>query len=187
MTRILTVSGSPRVVSRSAKLLDHVADSVEARGYDVDALRILDLPADALLAGNAVDPEIAASVARLSAADAVVIATPVYKAAYTGLLKAWLDLLPQFALAGKVVLPLATGGSLAHALALDYALRPVLQSMGARHVVQGYLVVDRYIESDADGVTTISGEVLPGLRDVVDGFVSALGENVAPTPVRAVV
>jgi FMN reductase len=94
---------------------------------------------------------------------------------YTGLLKAWLDVLPQLALTEKTVLPLATGGSLAHALALDYALRPVLQAMGARHVVQGYLVMDRYIETDGrDGVTTVTGDALPGLRDVVDGFRRAL-------------
>jgi len=93
----------------------------------------------------------------------------VYKAASTGLLKAWLGPLPQFALATKVVLPLATGGSLAHALALDYSLRPVLSAMGARHVVQGYLVVDSFIESDRDGVTTISSEALPGLTSVIEG------------------
>ena len=175
--RILTVSGSPRTQSRSAKLLDHVAGEVELHGHEVDSLRILDLPADALLAGRVDDLAISDSAARLEAADAVVIATPVYKAAYTGLLKAWLDLLPQFALAGKAVLPLATGGSLAHALALDYALRPVLQAMGARHVVQGFLVVDRFIESDLDGVTTINGEALPGLVEVVDGFLQAVGQG----------
>src|SRR5918912_82296 len=47
------------------------------------------------------------------------------KAAYTGLLKAFLDLLPQYALGGKTVLPLVTGGTPAHVLTVDYALRPV--------------------------------------------------------------
>lgn len=36
------------------------------------------------------------------------------------------------ALAGKTVLPLATGGTTAHVLAIDYALRPVLSSMVPR-------------------------------------------------------
>src|SRR3954454_23684099 len=114
MARILTVSGSPRTISRSAKLLDHVAREVELAGHDIDHLRILDLPAEALLAGRTEDPAIRDSIERLALADALVIATPVYKAAYTGLLKAWLDLLPQYALGEKAVLPLATGGSLAH-------------------------------------------------------------------------
>jgi FMN reductase len=183
MSRILAINGSPRIVSRSATLLNHVAEAVEESGHEVVDLRILDLPADALLAGNTAAPDIAASLELLASVDALVIATPVYKAAYTGLLKAWLDLVPQFALDGKVVLPLATGGSLAHALALDYALRPVLQSMGARHVVQGYLVVDSFIESDRDGVTTISGDALPGLTAVIDGFTHAL--RIAPVEVLA--
>jgi FMN reductase len=181
MARILTVSGSNRTPSRSAKLLDHVAREAELAGHEVDQLRLIDLPADALLRARADDPAISETVRRLAAADAVALATPVYKASYTGVLKAWLDLLPQFALAEKVVLPLATGGSLAHALILDYALRPVLQSMAARHVVQGYLVIDRHIESDTDGVTTISGEALPGLTEVVDGFLQALELVARPT------
>ena len=177
MPRILTVSGSPRVPSRSAKLLDHVAREAELAGHEVDRLRLIDLPAESLLRGKVDDPHILDSVRRLGEADAVALATPVYKAAYSGVLKSWLDLLPQFALAEKVVLPLATGGSLAHALILDYALRPVLQSMAAQHVVQGYLVVDRFIESDQDGVTTISGEALPGLTEVVKGFLQAVDRD----------
>jgi FMN reductase len=65
----------------------------------------------------------------------VVVATPVYKAAYSGILKAFLDLLPQFGLTNKLVLPLATGGSQSHMLALDYALRPVLSSLNPKHVL----------------------------------------------------
>ena len=61
----------------------------------------------------------------------MVVSTPVYKAAYSGVLKVFLDLLPQFGLAGKVVLPLVTGGTASHVLAIDYALRPVLLALGA--------------------------------------------------------
>jgi pyruvate-ferredoxin/flavodoxin oxidoreductase len=46
---------------------------------------------------------------------------------------AFLDLLPQLGLTGKAVLPLAVGGSIAHVLAIDYGLRPVLCSMAAEH------------------------------------------------------
>lgn len=76
--------------------------------------------------------------------DALVVATPIYQAAYSGLLKTFLDLLPQHAFAGKPVLPLATGGSPAHVLALDYALRPVLTALGAQ-VSQGRFILDRHI------------------------------------------
>ncbi|GAA3495112.1 hypothetical protein GCM10019016_022120 [Streptomyces prasinosporus] len=55
-------------------------------------------------------PAIVETTALFRQADGVVIGTPVYKAAYSGLLTALLDLLPQYALTGKTVLPLATGG-----------------------------------------------------------------------------
>ena len=180
MSHVLTVSGSPRQHSRSAKLLDHVASELAVAGHHIEHIRLLDLPADALQSGDAEHPVVVRTQERLDRADGIVIATPVYKASYTGLLKSWLDLLPQFALEGKSVLPLATGGSMAHALALDYALRPVLQSMAARHVVQGFLVIDQYIESDGpDGVTTITGDALPGLTDVIEQFRSALAQDAA--------
>jgi FMN reductase len=74
-----------------------------------------------------------------------VVATPVYKASFSGLLKTLLDLLPQRALAGKVVFPLATGGTLAHVLVLDYALRPVLTALGSPVIVQGHFLLDHTI------------------------------------------
>lgn len=70
------------------------------------------------------------------------VATLVYKAAYSGLLNVFLDLLPQTALKHKTVLPLATGGSLHHMLALDYALGPVLQSLSAQHILPGVYATD---------------------------------------------
>jgi len=72
-----------------------------------------------------------------------VVATPIYKAAYSGLLKIFLDVLPQFGLREKVVFPLATGGTVAHVLALDYALRPVLSSLDPVHVVSGLFILDK--------------------------------------------
>jgi FMN reductase len=78
-------------------------------------------------------------------AQAIVVATPVYKAAYSGVLKLLLDVLPQTAFKGKAVLPLATGGSPNHMLALDYALRPVLQSLSARHILPGVYATDAQV------------------------------------------
>lgn len=187
MARILTVSGSPSPVSRSTTLLRHVADDLTRHGHDTEHLSIRDLPPHALLHADFAHPDIVAATELVAAADGLVIATPVYKAAYTGILKAWLDLLPQSALADKAVLPLATGGSLAHALALDYGLRPVLSSMAARHIVQGYLVVDRFIEVTPSGEVTIADEALAGIANVVAGFRAALPARVSelPEPISA--
>ncbi|WP_455828190.1 NAD(P)H-dependent oxidoreductase, partial [Klebsiella pneumoniae] len=69
---------------------------------------------------------------RLAGADGLIVATPVYKASFSGALKALLDLLPERALEGKIVLPLDTGGTIAHMLAVDYARKPVLNALKAQ-------------------------------------------------------
>lgn len=175
MSRVLTVSGSPKEVSRSNILLGHVSSILAARGHTIDNLSLRDLPPRALLHADVEDPRIADSLRLLDRADGVVFATPVYKAAYSGLLKTWLDLTPQFGLEGKIALPLATGGSAAHSLALDYALRPVLTSMNAKHVVNGFLVLDEFIEAPtATTPLSIHEDAEPALGKVVDGFLQGL-------------
>lgn len=74
----------------------------------------------------------------------VVIASPVYKASYTGILKAFLDLLPQTGLKGKVTLPLFIGGTIAHLLSLDYTLKPLLSVLGSRNIVGGVFTIDQW-------------------------------------------
>lgn len=169
MPSILVLSGSPSATSRTAAVLDQLALRLGHQDHDVRTVSVRDLPPADLLAANTNSPEIAAVAEAVAAADGLVVASPIYKAAYTGLLKAVLDLLPQFALAGKTVLPLATGGSPAHVLALDYAFRPVLSSMGAEHVVQGYFLLDQLITRTPDGVQ-IAPEAEAALLPIVDAF-----------------
>ena len=131
---ILLLGGSPQLPSSSSRLLLHIGEQLALQGHSYAQLHVRDLPARALLLADYDDAAIARAVRAVADADAIVIATPIYKASYTGLLKAFLDLLPQDGLAGKLVLPLATGGGHAHTLALDYALRPVLHALGAKQV-----------------------------------------------------
>ncbi|EJL91668.1 putative flavoprotein, partial [Herbaspirillum sp. CF444] len=107
---ILLLAGSPSAPSRSTRLLHHVGEKLAALGHRYSKLDVRDLPGQALIRADFNDAEIKAALARVEEASAVVVATPVYKAAYSGALKAFLDLLPQFGLTNKLVLPLATGG-----------------------------------------------------------------------------
>jgi FMN reductase len=177
MARILTVSGSPSATSRTARLLTHVAERLTAHGHQLTTLDVRTLPGEALLGADFGHPAIVTATELFEHADGVVIGTPVYKAAYSGLLKSLLDLLPQFALAGKTILPLATGGTTAHVLAIDYALRPVLSSMGAGHIVQGWFVLDRDITVHDDGATTIEAGTDEALGRLVDQFSAAIGHT----------
>ena len=139
---ILLIAGSPSERSRSAALLDAVQLHLELRGAQVERVLIRDLSPQALVLADVAHPSIAQALAKVARAQAIVVATPIYKAAYSGVLKVFLDLLPQTAFKGKTVLPMATGGSPNHMLALDYALRPVLQSLGADHILSGVFATD---------------------------------------------
>ena len=114
----------------------------------------------------------------MAEADIVVVATPVYKAAYSGVLKVFLDLLPQTALKGKTVLPLATGGSPHHMLALDYALRPVLQSLGAKNILPGIYATDAQVVVNPEGGYHVDEDIGDRLDDAVNTLIN---EHIAPT------
>jgi len=175
MASILSVSGSPSPTSRTSRLLRHLDDRLRLQGHEVTPLDVRTLPAQALLGADFKHPAIVAATDLFARADGVVIGTPVYKAAYSGLLKSLLDLLPQYALTGKTVLPLATGGSTAHVLAIDYALRPVLSSMGASHIVPGWFTLDKDVADDDHGTPVVAPAAAEALEQVTDLFSAALG------------
>ncbi|MFE7773410.1 NADPH-dependent FMN reductase [Streptomyces sp. NPDC057445] len=174
MSRLLAISGSPSATSRTALVLDQVVRRLSRAGFDAGQLAVRDLPPAELLAGRPEHAALRRALHEVEAADGVIVATPVYKASYTGLLKAFLDLLPQTGLAGKTVLPLVTGGSPAHVLTIDYALRPVLSALGARHVVAGRYLLDTAIEARPGGGVRIQPEAEEQLFRAVEDFVDAL-------------
>jgi FMN reductase len=171
---VLAISGSPSSKSRTALVAQHVLGMLRSEGLETKFLSIRDLPAEALLRANTADPKIAEALSLVESAAGIVIATPIFKAAYSGLLKCMLDILPQFALAGKALLPIATGGSVAHVLALDYGLRPVLQSMGARHIVQSHFIPEKDITVQGDEIVLEETTALP-LGEAVHHFKASLG------------
>lgn len=184
MSSILILTGSPSATSRTAALLGHLGNRWHEQGHRVGSVAVRELPADALLSADAAHPDINSVVAAIAAADGIVVASPIYKASYSGVLKTLLDLLPQFALAGKTVLPLATGGSPAHVLAIDYAFRPVLTSLGAEHVVQGYFVLDKLISVSEQGVTLDAAAEVP-LLSIADAFGETLRRRTTALPVAS--
>ncbi|MGA8786855.1 MAG: NADPH-dependent FMN reductase [Polaromonas sp.] len=165
---VLLIAGSPTSPSRSAALLDFVSQRLALRnGFVVERLNIRKLPAEALLLAEWGHPAIVNALEQVARARAIVVATPVYKAAYSGVLKVFLDLLPQTALKGKTVLPLATGGSPHHMLALDYALRPVLQSLSARHILPGVYATDSQLPRSPEGVYQPAADIALRLDEAV--------------------
>jgi FMN reductase len=169
---VLLIAGSPSERSRTAALLEAAGQRLEARGVLVERLRVRDLSPQALLLADFGHPSISQATGRVAEADVIIVATPVYKAAYSGVLKVFLDLLPQDGFKGKVVLPLATGGSPHHMLALDYSLRPVLQSLGAKHILPGIYATDSQVTVNESGSYQISADIGQRLDDAVHTLIT---------------
>jgi FMN reductase len=179
---VVGLSGSPSARSRSAWLLQFALARMQAqRRASVHGLALRELPAQALLHADARHPTLREAAAAIAHADVLLVSTPIYKAAYSGLLKAFIDLLPADALRGKSVLPLATGGSPGHLLAIDYALKPVLGALGARHIVDAVYVLDtQLVPHESDGFVA-DDAVVERLDRALQGFTDAPPRRVAAT------
>lgn len=112
--------------SATSKTLRLVAGEVEARGGEV--IDLSTLSADGLL-GRTQDPAVAGAVERAAAASVLVVATPIYRATYTGALKAFFDRFSAGSLAGTAVVLVATAGIADHFLALDTGGRSLIASL----------------------------------------------------------
>ena len=179
---IVAISGSPQARSRSTSLMQLALARLEQHDGEAStqhAIHVREFPATSLLAADRSEPTILAAIAAVQAADVVVVATPIYKAAYSGLLKAFLDVLPQDALRGKTVLPLATGGSTAHLLALDYTLRPVLAALGARHILDGVFATDAQLQAHDTGYVP-DDELVERIDRALQGLPAAVAPRCRP-------
>ena len=124
---ITVVVGNPKPRSRTWDAAHRVEEGLGASA--AASFDVVDLGPSLLGWG---DETVKAAVERVAASDVVVVASPTYKATYTGLLKLFLD---QFAtgtgLEGVVAVPVQLGAGPAHALSPELHLKPVLVELGA--------------------------------------------------------
>jgi len=142
--RAVVVVGNPRPASRTREAAQIVARSVGAD--ELEVIEVSELGPGLLGWG---DPAVAEAKKKVQAADLAVIASPTFKATYTGLLKLFLE---QFegrtGMAGVLAIPMMLGAGPTHALAPDILLKPVLSEIGATCPTQGlYLLDSDYRES----------------------------------------
>ncbi|MFC4559053.1 NADPH-dependent FMN reductase [Virgibacillus kekensis] len=149
MVKIVILSGSPSEISRSDCVLKYLGRVLQEEHFFVTHFSVRDVPQDDLFLGKFDSPVIKRIAEHIQDADGVIVGSPVYKAAYSGVLKALIDLLPQDVLQNTPVLPLMTGGSPSHLLALEYALKPLLATLKGQNLKGIYLLdsqIDKYKE-----------------------------------------
>jgi FMN reductase len=133
MPKIVGISGSIAKPSRTRNLVEHILTETSQKTHrKYDLIDIADIAAEvgATLSYERIPEAVLEAYRKLSEADIIVIASPIYKASYTGLLKHFLDLIDPKILSGKIAILAATGGSDQHTLVLESHLRPLASFFG---------------------------------------------------------
>lgn len=144
--RVVAVSGGMQRPSKAAALAAHllsrIADAVPCETHLIELGELAPQLAGAVwrtqLPG-AIERELVA----VEQADVLVVTTPVYRGAYTGLFKHFFDFIHQDALIDTPVFLAATGGSERHALVIDHQLRPLFSFFQAWTLPLGVYATDK--------------------------------------------
>jgi FMN reductase len=136
---IVVISAGTSDPSSTRMLADRIAqkslDVLREAGAPATAhvLELAPLAVDIARATTAGFPgaQVQAAIDRLASADAIIAATPIYKAGISGLFKSFVDLLDNDLLLAKPVVLAATGGTARHALVVDDQMRPLFAYLRA--------------------------------------------------------
>ena len=90
-----------------------------------------------------------------------------FRGSYSGLFKHFFDFVGQYALAGKPVLLVATGGSDRHAMVIDQALRPLFGFFQAWTAPMGVYLSN----GDFDGITVLNPEAYERIEVAVNDVI----------------
>lgn len=153
---VVALSGNPRAGSRTSTVARTVAGRVAALAGSSAAITAVELAelAPALFAPGR--PGVDAALQTVAGATVLVVASPVYKASYTGLLKSFLDLYGPDGLAGVTAVPVVVSAAPQHSLAGEVHLRPLLVELGASVPTRAFTVTESQL-GDLDAVVDAWG------------------------------
>jgi len=126
--KVVAVSGSLNHPSKTTVLVEQIVAAL-AKALPIESHLITLTDLGPSLAGaltrSQLPPEAEAELQRIETADVLVVASPGYRASFTGLFKHLFDFVDQYALVDTPVLLAASGGSERHALIIEHQFRPL--------------------------------------------------------------
>lgn len=168
MSSIVVLVGNPQPQSRTRLVAEELAAQLAQRSAaSIEPTIDLADVADELF--RFPSPRVDELLARVASAGVLIVASPTYKASYTGLLKAFLDWFSTTGLTGVTTVPVMVGAGAAHALAVDVHLRPVLVEIGATLPTRGLYVVEADLPRLDEVVDVWVADAAPALRRSLAG------------------
>jgi FMN reductase len=143
--RITTLVGNPRPQSRTHGLARTLTTEI-ARVLGAASVTEVDLAPFGPRVLDPSDQAVTAAVDETLGADLLVVASPTYKATYSGLLKGFLDRFGTGSLAGAAAVPVLLGGAQNHRLAVDVHFTPLLLELGAAVPARGLFVLEAEVD-----------------------------------------
>ena len=182
--KVVAVSGGLQRPSRTYALLEEVLVALgSVLPIQVQLLNLADIApqlAGAVQRGQ-VSSALESDLQAIEAADLLVVASPVYRASYTGIFKHLFDLIDHQALVGVPVLLAATGGSERHALVIDHQLRPLFAFFQALTLPIGVYAA----EADFSNYSIVSPEVRARIQLAVQAALPVLAPLASLAPSTA--
>jgi FMN reductase len=139
MLKVTILVGNPKPQSRTLKLAEALVGQLLAEG--THTLRVIDLTNHSRQLFEWPSSEMVELIHAVAESDLLIVASPTYKATYTGLLKSFLDRYAANGLRGVIAIPVMTGADLSHSMGPDVHLRPLLVELGASVPTRGLYFV----------------------------------------------
>lgn len=143
--KVVAVSGSLTQPSKTTALVEEIVATL-ARALPIEAhiIRLTELGPHlaGALSRSQLPADAEAELQRIESADLLVVASPVYRASFTGLFKYVFDFVDQYALVDTPVLLAASGGSERHALIIEHQFRPLFAFFQALTLPIGIYAMD---------------------------------------------
>ncbi|TXN31025.1 FMN reductase [Lacisediminihabitans profunda] len=175
---VVAVTGSLHAPSKTIALVEAILAELGAQlPIDAHLIKLNELGPS--FAGVLTRPELPENVERelqrIETADLLVVASPVYRASFTGLFKHLFDFVDQYALVDTPILLAATGGSERHALIIEHQFRPLFSFFQALTLPLGIYAHD----SDFSDYTVSSTFLKDRIRKVVERSLPLISSNFA--------
>ncbi len=168
MSAVGLIVGNPKAHSRTLELGEAVvAAAADAAGLDGQDRLTVDLADYGPQLFDWSSSHVKELAEGIRGCALVVVASPTYKASYTGLLKSFLDWFSTTDLLGVTAVPVMTGAGAHHALAVEVHLRPVLVELGATLPTRGLYVTEGELAAADDIIVEWLLAAGPQLRQSV--------------------
>ncbi len=168
MSTVGVVVGNPKPNSRTLAVAEVVAEAAAgATGLAGSERTTIDLADLGPRLFDWSSAEVRGAVDAVRGCMLAVVASPTYKASYTGLLKSFLDWFSTTDLSGVIVVPVMVGAGTQHALAVEVHLRPVLVELGANLPTRGLYVTEEQLATPDDVIGAWLAEASGPLRAAV--------------------